>query len=86
MTLHICFSRKDEERVLISKCPTCKRRTKFYSWFQEWYGWHSTCLNCGDRWTDGEMLERPFERGWRKENILRAKECVKEMRKKAGKL
>lgn len=65
--LHISWSRKDQEKAAVMHCPTCKRRRRFYCWFQEWYGWHSTCCACGDCWQDGERGERPFERGWRKE-------------------
>lgn len=54
-------------------CPNCSKRTTFFAWFQEWYGWHSTCLNCGDKWQDADACERPFERGWRKANIAEAK-------------
>ena len=43
-------------------------------WLAPWYGWTLTCLGCGDRWLDGERLERPFMRGWRQEAIRRAAE------------
>ncbi len=46
--------------------------------FQEWYGWDSTCLCCGDRWQDGEMCERPFRPRWRPERILRARKMIQE--------
>lgn len=58
-------------------CPNCERRTWFVAWFQEWYGWHNTCLNCGDQWQDGEMLERPFMPGWRKQNIEAARKMYR---------
>lgn len=54
-------------------CPTCKKKRWFVGWFYEWYGWDHTCLSCGDRWSDGEMCERPFMRGWRKKSIDSAK-------------
>lgn len=38
-------------------------------WHQPWYGSMFTCLRCGERWVDGEMLERPFAPRWRKDNI-----------------
>lgn len=41
-------------------------------WGGAWYGPTITCCGCGDSWSDGEMLERPFRRGWRKESIGRA--------------
>lgn len=30
-----------------------------------WYGSVVRCTGCGDGWADGEMLPRPFRRGWR---------------------
>jgi hypothetical protein len=32
----------------------------------------TTCTNCGDSWGDGELLSRPFVRGWRQKSIDRA--------------
>lgn len=78
--IHICYARKDKEKANVSYCPTCKKRRRFYSWFQEWYGWTSTCTGCGEKWSDGEMHDRPFSPGWRKENIAYAKESIKKMR------
>jgi hypothetical protein len=49
----------------IQFCPTCERRRRFAGFDQAWYGVTLTCLACGDSWSDGEMLERPFRRGWR---------------------
>lgn len=77
--IHICFSRKDMESRRIQFCPTCKKRRRFYGWFQEWYGWEITCLGCGDRWQDGELAERPFRPRWRQENIAEAKKCWKRL-------
>lgn len=56
------------------ECPVCHRRSVILSWFTDWYGWDSTCLRCGDMWADGELLERPFARGWRKRNIEAARQ------------
>lgn len=55
-------------------CPVEKRRRRFTGFDQTWYGvtWH--CCGCGDSWSDGEMHERPFKRGWRKEAIEHARE------------
>lgn len=65
-------------------CPTCEKRTTFYGLFQDWYGWLITCLTCGDRWQDGEMLPRPFERGWREKSVERAKRAMREWKAKGG--
>lgn len=53
-------------RRSVGYCPVCDRRHGFViSWGGAWYG--STHYgSCGDRWQDGEMAPRPFERGWRK--------------------
>jgi len=40
--------------------------------FQAWYGWFVVCLTCGERWEDGEPVERPFERGWRHASMAEA--------------
>lgn len=53
-------------------CPTCSRRCPTLEWFQEWYGWHTTCLRCGDQWQNGELLPRPFCPRWRERNIREA--------------
>lgn len=52
----------------------------FYGWFQEWYGWHIACTECGEQWNDGEWCERPWKPGWREENILRALLSIDEMK------
>lgn len=57
----------------IRNCPTCKQRRRFSGREQAWYGTTWTCCGCGDSWTDGEMHERPFKRGWRKGAIAHAK-------------
>lgn len=64
--IHISYGRQDAARNDVSYCPTCKRAQVFWSWFEEWYGWHITCSNCGDAWQDGEMCPRPYFCGpWR---------------------
>ena len=61
-------------------CPNCSKRTRFFAWFQEWYGWHSTCLTCGDQWQDSDAMPRPFMRGWRKKNIDKALKMREELK------
>lgn len=81
--IHICYSRKDMEEVWVMRCPSCKRRkAKFYGWFQEWYGWHNTCLECGEQFADGKWLERPWCPGWREENILKSFLAIDDMKSK----
>ena len=71
--IHINWTRYSRRVLAKEHCPNCKRKTFFVSFFQDWYGWDSTCLKCGDSWQDGEMSERPFLRGWRKKSIEQAK-------------
>lgn len=72
--LVICLSETFNLRR-ISKCPTCKCRRRIAGVDRGlWYGIIWTCCACGDSWGDGEMLERPFRRGWRKEAIADARE------------
>jgi len=35
----------------------------------EWYDALVSCLNCGDQWSGGERLERPFASGWRERSV-----------------
>jgi hypothetical protein len=63
----------------ILACPTCKQRRRMAGRdFGPYYGPTVTCLGCGDSWSSGEMLERPFKRGWRKESIATAKRAWEE--------
>jgi len=59
----------------ISNCPTCEGSQRFVVVVpaSPYYGPTSTCLACGDSWTDGERHERPFRPRWRKEAIAEAK-------------
>lgn len=49
----------------VTYCPTCEQRRRFTGFDQLWYGPTWTCLGCGDSWSDGVRLQRPFARGWR---------------------
>jgi hypothetical protein len=74
-TVHICarFVPKAESvQRKIHYCPTCKSTRAMCVSIYEWYGAFVTCLNCGEQWSDGEQLDRPFEPGWRKKNIASA--------------
>lgn len=56
----------------IMHCPTCNQRRRFAGLDQLWYSPTWTCLGCGDRWSDGTRLTRPFKRAWRAESRTRA--------------
>jgi hypothetical protein len=63
----------------ILACPTCKQRRRFAGRDHgPYYGPTITCLGCGDSWSCGEMLDRPFKRAWRKEAIAAAKRAWNE--------
>lgn len=73
MTIHINYTNYSKVTLPRLYCIHCKRDTDFVAAFQEWYGWNCTCLMCGERRTDNEWMERPFEPRWRKKNIAAAK-------------
>ena len=58
----------------VNFCPVCQRSRRMLVQFAEWYGATITCTGCGDQWSDGEMHERPFARGWRQESIRYARQ------------
>jgi hypothetical protein len=70
--LHINWTRYSEVLIGVHACPTCKGFAEMLDRFQEWYGWYSTCLCCGEQWQDSEMCERPFRPRWRRDNIENA--------------
>lgn len=70
----LCSPRISDARTTMRNCPTCRARRRFWSIFEEWYGWTETCLTCGDSWQDGERCERPAERGWRAKSVAHAKD------------
>lgn len=60
-------------------CPTCKKRSYSVWRFTPWYGSDSTCMRCGEEWTEEGRCERPFMRGWRKQNIDNARKLWKRL-------
>ena len=70
--LHI-HAPKGGHFAAVNGCPTCERPRRMLGWHVEWYGTTWTCAGCGDQWSDGEMHQRPFSPGWRKQNIERAR-------------
>ena len=74
MTLiHVSWTNYTQTKLPVLFCPTCKCKRRMLAQFQDWYGWSSTCLSCGDGWQDGEMRERPARPRWRQESIAHAK-------------
>lgn len=54
-------------------CPTCDVPRPMIIYTYEWYGASITCLGCGERWQDGEMMQRPFMPRWRDKSVTEAK-------------
>ena len=55
-------------RRRVYKCWTCERRTPHViKWDGAYYGTTQYCIVCLDGWQDGERMERPFRRGWKKD-------------------
>lgn len=73
MSLHVSFTRTDDVCLRVLWCWTCQGRRTCMTRFQEWYGWRGTCLACGERWEDGQQLERPFMPRWRQKSIAEAR-------------
>ena len=59
-TIHIYAP--DAETVSIGRreCLDCKRNSYFTAIFTEYFGWDTTCLNCGRSWCDGEWMPLDF--------------------------
>ena len=66
----------------VEQCPCGKGEKDFLVWRLGGFagGGRDVCLGCGDQWhfDDGEMVERPFARGWRAESIRRAESMYEE--------
>jgi hypothetical protein len=75
--LHIYAPAPDRVWIARGHCPTCGKRRFFVFKHTPWYGADACCLKCGDRWSEGERLARPFCRGWRKDSIKRAKKMYR---------
>lgn len=71
--IHIKYV-KTHDRVITRKiCPDCGRYSYFLNFYEEWYGWDTTCLNCGRRWSDGWKMPLAFSKFARQKNIDAAK-------------
>jgi hypothetical protein len=73
MYVHIHAPPATAKAVCEAKCPDCKQRTRMLQWFTPWYGWDSTCIKCGRRWSDGEWQALDFVRQSRQKSIENAK-------------
>lgn len=80
--LHIKFTKPIEVQIEREYCPTCEKQRFFIAWFEDWYGWYFTCLKCGEKWFNSEMMERPFAPKWRQHNIEAAKKLYRRLKGK----
>ncbi len=69
----LCRSRGVVAWRTVAYCPTCVHRRRMLAEHELWAGTTRTCLTCGDAWSDGERLPRPFARGWRAEAVAQAR-------------
>lgn len=79
-TVHIHAPLPLAAAVLTERCPVCEKRTRHLVSMYAWYGDSHKCLNCGDEWRDGELMSRPFARGWRERSIANGKGYVRRLR------
>ena len=68
MGSHIGFTQTHKRAIHRLVCADCKRKSYFASFFEEWYGWDSTCMNCGRHWQGGEWVPLDFYRYARQNN------------------
>jgi len=80
----ICSGKLDFISLVKAHCPSCKKQRSFLFEMWEWYGRYSTCLKCGEKFFEGEMMERPFSPGWRQKNINAAKKLYRRFLKAAN--
>jgi hypothetical protein len=71
--VHINAPKAVKRSIHSGHCPDCKRNSRFIGLFYEWYGWDTTCLRCGRRWSDGEWMPLPFYQHARRDSIASAK-------------
>lgn len=73
--LVICSPPQGVVRRKVMDCPVCERRTRHVIvWQGAYYAEILTCCRCGDSWSEGWRMERPFARGWRKAAVACARE------------
>lgn len=88
MNIHINYCRYSAKAINRIDCidKTCKKNVFGASFFQEWYGWTTTCLNCGRQYANETMLQLDFARGIRRHNIESAKRTWRSLNKLTGEI
>ena len=66
--IHINYTKAHKQDINRTFCPDCKKDLYFALFFQEWYGWDSTCMRCGRIYSCGEWHRLPFYRYARRDN------------------
>ncbi len=76
MTVYICGGAYVYRRRILPCQGACRpqRRRVVVAYGSPYYAPTVTCCACGDSWSEGELSQRPFRRGWRKEAVTRARE------------
>jgi len=83
-TIHIHAPDASLVEIVRRVCHDCSRRAYFTAIFTEWYGWDTTCLNCGRSWCDGEWMPLDFCRQSRQRSIDAAKRRWRNSRRKVN--
>lgn len=65
----VCRSSDRLLRKRYLRCPMCQCTTEHVLRFDGVYGLMHMCCRCGDAWSEGELMERPFYRYWRRDSI-----------------
>jgi len=71
--VHVHAPQPSTRKIVTGECRDCKRRSRFLSFFTEWYGWDLTCLKCGRQWQDGHWTPFASYRYARRDSINAAK-------------
>lgn len=72
MTTAICRYESFPRRH-VGACPNCGDARRIAVVYRGvWTDPMCTCCHCGDRWSGGEMLTRPFRPRWRAQNMAAA--------------
>lgn len=79
MSVHVCGPGLRNMRKRYRRCPSCECITEMVEQDGGYWGYMGMCCRCGDSWHDGEMLERPFRPGWRREAIAQHRQLWDEV-------
>jgi hypothetical protein len=73
MNVIVCGPDNRFLRRRYQRCPIDQCISEQVVRYELWHGPTVWCCKCGDSWGDGELLERPFLRGWRKDAVRDAR-------------